>query len=254
MRKTFLAMISAVVSSLSVTASAADLPARVYPQAPAVVPPPIYDWSGFYIGINGGGGSANKCWDFVADGFGDLPGPEGCHNATGGTFGGQIGYRWQSANWVFGVEGQGNWANFTGSNVSLLFAPDFNRSGVDAFGLITGQIGYAWTNVLFYLKGGAAVTSDRYDAFDGTTGFALASATENRWGSTVGAGLEFGFAPNWSLGVEYDHLFMGTRSLNFTDPTGAFFQTENIRQDVDIGLLRLNYRFGGWGAPVTARY
>ena len=74
-------------------------------------------------------------------------------------------------------------------------------------------------------------------------------ATAGGWGGTVGAGLEFGFAPNWSLGVEYDHLFMGTRNINLNDPTGAFFQTESISQDVDIGLVRLNYRFGGWGAP-----
>ena len=154
----------------------------------------------------------------------------------------------------FGVEGQGNWADFSGSNVSLLFSPDFNRSRVDSFGLITGQVGYAWNNVLLYVKGGAAVTGDRYDAFSGTTGLALASTSDTRWGGTVGAGLEFGFAPNWSMGVEYDHLFMGTRNVNFNDPTGAFFQTESISQDVDIGLVRLNYRFGGWGAPVTAHY
>jgi opacity protein-like surface antigen len=254
MRKIFLGVVSALALSQSVPARAADLPAKAYPTAPAMVPSPIYDWSGFYIGLNGGGGSAHKCWDFVADAFGDLPGPEGCHDATGGTIGGQIGYRWQVANWVFGVEGQGNWANFKGNNVSFLFAPDYNQSSVDGFGLITAQFGYAWNNVLFYFKGGAAVSGDKYDAFSGITGLSMASASETRWGGTLGAGVEFGFAPNWSLGVEYDHLFMGTRGLNFTDPTGAFFETENIRQDVDIGLVRLNYRFGGWGGPVTARY
>jgi opacity protein-like surface antigen len=253
MRTIFLGIMGAMALSLSAPARAADLPARVYPKAPAVVPSPLYDWSGFYIGLNGGGGSARKCWDLVGDAFGSLPGPEGCHDAAGGTFGGQIGYRWQMANWVFGVEGQGNWANFKGNNVSLLFAPNFNQSRVDGFGLITGQFGYAWDNVLFYFKGGAAVTGDRYDAF-AAPGLALASASETRWGGTVGAGVEVGFARAWSVGVEYDHLFMGTRSVNFTDPTGAFFQNENIRQDVDIGLVRLNYRFGGWGAPVTARY
>ena len=233
---------------------AAGLPAGAYPKA-AVVTSPFHDWrSGFYFGINGGGGFARKCWDLVADVFANLPGPEGCHSPSGDTLGGQIGYRWQSANWVFGVEGQGNWANFSGSNVSMLFAPDFNRTRVDAFGLITGQIGYAWNNVLLYMKGGAAVTSDSYHAFSGTTGLALASARETRWGGTVGAGVEFGFAPNWSLGVEYNHLFMGTRNVNFTDPTGAFFQTESISQGVDIGLARLNYRFSEWGAPVAARY
>ncbi|KRR18623.1 hypothetical protein CQ14_24790 [Bradyrhizobium lablabi] len=233
---------------------AAGLPAGVYPKA-AVVTSPFYDWrSGFYFGINGGGGFARKCWELVTDAFADLPGSEGCHNPSGDTLGGQVGYRWRSANWVFGVEGQGNWANFSGSNISLLFAPDSNRTRVDAFGLITGQIGYAWNNILLYVKGGAAVTRDSYHAVSGATGLVLASASETRWGGTVGAGLEFGFAPNWSLGVEYNHLFTGTRNVNFTDPTGAFFQTETINQGVDLALARLNYRFGEWGAPVTGRY
>ena len=105
-----------------------------------------------------------------------------------------------------------------------------------------------------FAKGGAAVPGNRSAAFSSAGGFPRASASESRWGGTLGAGIEFGFARDWSLGVEYDHLFMGTRNLNFTDPTGAFFQTESIRQDVDIGLVRLNYRFGGWGAPMMARY
>jgi opacity protein-like surface antigen len=254
MRRVYLGIITVVLSSLSVQAHAADLPARAYPAAPAMVPSPIYDWSGFYLGINGGGGSARNCWSLVTDAFGDLPGDEGCHDATGGTVGGQIGYRWQSANWVFGVEGQGNWADFKGNNVSLLFGPDSNQSRVDGFGLITGQVGYALDNVLFYVKGGAAVTGNKYDAISGADGSTLGSASETRWGGAIGAGAEFGFTPNWSVGVEYNHLFMGTHSATLTDPTGAFLETESIRQDVDIGLVRLNYRFGGWGAPVAARY
>jgi outer membrane immunogenic protein len=82
----------------------------------------------------------------------------------------------------------------------------------------------------------------------------LASANETRWGGAVGAGFEYGFAPNWSIGVEYDHLFMGTRTINLTTPGGVFFESERISQDVDIGLVRLNYRFGGFGAPIAARY
>ena len=252
MKKLWLAAVGLLALSMAAPASAADLAARPY-RAPVVA---IYDWTGFYIGVNGGGGSAHKCWDLVGDSDGDFPGPEGCHDATGGTIGGQIGYRWQSANWVFGVEGQGNWADFTGSNISFLFAPDFNRTKIDAFGLITGQVGYALNNVLFYVKGGAAVTGDKYEAFSGTTGALLASANNaTRWGGTVGAGLEYGFASNWSVGVEYDHLFMGSRDVTLTAP--FFFQTEHIQQDVDIGLVRLNYRFGGFGgftAPFAARY
>ena len=70
---------------------------------------------------------------------------------------------------MFGLEAQGNWADFNGSNVSLLAAPAVNRSKIDAFGLFTGQVGYAANNVLFYVKGGAAVTDNRHEGlFAGT--------------------------------------------------------------------------------------
>ena len=130
-----LAAVSLVALSAAAPALAADLAARPYTKAPAMVAA-IYDWSGFYIGINGGGGSSHATWDFVG------VGREGSHDATGGTVGGQIGYRWQSGQWVFGVEGQGNWADFSGDNTSALFATR-NRTKIDAFGLITGQVGYA---------------------------------------------------------------------------------------------------------------
>ncbi|TGN90143.1 autotransporter outer membrane beta-barrel domain-containing protein [Bradyrhizobium yuanmingense] len=265
MNKILFGAIGAMALGLSAPASAADMAARPYTKAPAPVAT-IYDWSGFYIGINGGGGTSRKCWDFV-DATGVVTGVagtivgEGCHNATGGTVGGQVGYRWQSANWVFGVEGQGNWADFSGDNVSLVFPGSAlvtgsrNRSRIDAFGLITGQVGYAWNNVLVYVKGGAAVVSDQFDVYaaPGTPGAGtlLASADNTRWGGTVGAGLEFGFAPNWTLGVEYNHLFLGHQTRDFTTPGGVFFGSDRIYQDVDMGLVRLNYRFGG---PLVARY
>src|ERR1700726_2325305 len=113
-----LSFITAGVIALGAAApvAAADLPARTYTKAPAMVAPAYYDWSGFYLGINGGGGTSRKCWDLttaVAVGAAVVPpGPEGCHDATGATVGGQIGYRWQSAAWVFGLEAQGNWADF----------------------------------------------------------------------------------------------------------------------------------------------
>jgi outer membrane immunogenic protein len=180
------------------------------------------------------------------------PFAEGCHDADGGTVGGQIGYRWQAGTWVFGLEGQGNWADFQGSNVSLLFPAARNESRIDAFGLITGQVGYAANNVLFYVKGGAAVTADRYRIFDVPTGvLAATTGDDTRWGAVVGAGIEFGFAPNWSVGVEYNHLFMEDRDHTFVTPAGVFVGTDRISQDVDIVTARINYRFGG---PVIAKY
>jgi outer membrane immunogenic protein len=254
MKKILVGAVGAVALSLSAPASAADLAAHPYVKAPPVPIAAIYDWSGFYIGINGGGGSTHKCWDFVAPVTGTLIG-EGCHNATGGTIGGQIGYRWQSTQWVFGIEGQGNWADFSGDNVSIAFLADRNRSRIDSFGLITGQVGYAWNNVLFYVKGGGAVVGDKYDIFVAPgfvgAGTVLGSASETRWGGTLGAGLEFGFAQNWSVGVEYDHIFLGNRTIGFITPGGFAIGSDRISQDVDIGLVRVNYR---WGGPVVAKY
>ncbi|QOZ25995.1 outer membrane protein [Bradyrhizobium sp. CCBAU 51753] len=253
MRKIAVGTIMALALGASVSAKAADLAARPYTKAPPMVAA-VYDWTGFYIGINGGGGSTHKCWDFVSPGRGILV-PEGCHDSTGATVGGQVGYRWQAANWVFGIEGQGNWADFSGDNISTLFAADRNRSRIDAFGLLTGQIGYAWNNVLFYVKGGGAVVDDRYDVYVAPgfpgAGALVASADETRWGGVVGAGLEVGFAQNWSIGIEYDHLFMGHRTVGLTTPAGLAAGDRRIDQDVDIGLVRLNYKFGG---PVVAKY
>ena len=234
-----LAAVSLVALSAAAPALAADLAARPYTKAPAMVAT-IYDWSGFYIGINGGGGSAHSTWDLVGGGR------EGSHDATGGTVGGQIGYRWQSGQWVFGVEGQGNWADFSGDNVSALFATR-NRSKIDSFGLITGQVGYAWNNVLIYVKGGAAVTGGKYEVFSTATGGLLASNDQTRWGGTVGAGIEYGFAPNWSVGVEYNHIFLQDKDVTFA----LVPSTDHIKQDVDMGLVRLNYKFGG---PIIAKY
>ena len=237
MKKLLLTTTALVV--LAPPALAADLAARPYTKAPPPVMAAIYDWSGFYIGVNGGGGWTHNTWDVVGGGR------EGSHDSSGGTIGGQVGYRWQMGQFVFGVEAQGNWADFSGDNQSALFGTR-NRTKTDAFGLFTGQVGYAFNNVLVYAKGGAAITSNTYTITNAATGAFLGSNDNTRWGGVVGAGLEYGFAPNWSLGVEYDHLFMDRQTVSF----GAL-GSDSIKQDADLFTARLNYRFGG---PVATRY
>jgi outer membrane immunogenic protein len=243
-------------------ATAADLPARVYTKAPPMAAP-VYNWGGFYLGLDAGGASSHNCWN-VTNSLG-TPVPaapsEGCHDATGALAGGQIGYRWQMTNWVLGVEAQGDWANLKGSNTSMTGTfgglPFSNQTKIDAIGLFTGQVGYAWNNLLWYVKGGAAVTHDKYNgvsqfAVGGfPAGFAFDGASESRWGGVVGTGIEFGFAPGWSVALEYDHLFMGTGSLNIFTPAGAFDRTDSIKQDVDMATVRVNYTFGG---PAVIKY
>jgi outer membrane immunogenic protein len=252
MKKFLLGAIGLVALGMAAPASAADLRARPAPPPPVVAA--IYDWSGFYIGGNGGWGQSRNCVDFGIF-------PDGCSERSGGLAGGQLGYRWQAGTWVFGLEGQGDWADLSSSRVSV-FNPLFSTSTkTDGIGLFTGQIGWAlWNTALFYVKGGAAVTSNRFSILSTLGGVELASASSTRWGGTVGVGWEWGFAPNWSAGIEYDHLFMGDSNNSFSvvNPALAAVLNNRITQDVDMVTVRVNYRFGGYGggygAPGAPRY
>ena len=239
------ASVEAVLVSAAIfsgAAAAADLPTK----APAFATH-IYDWTGLYIGLNGGGASSHECWTiYSVAGAPVTANSEGCHNATGALLGGQLGYRWQITNWVFGVEAQGDWVNLKGSNSSLTATtPYMNQTKVTSLGLFTGQVGYAFDNVLWYVKGGVAVTHNDYSSYFTATGVVFNQASEDRWGGAFGTGIEYGFAPNWSVGVEYDHLFMGTKSVTFPATAIAVTRSDNIQQGVDMGLVRLDYRFNG---------
>ena len=94
---------------------AADMAVKAPPPAPL---PAIYNWSGFYVGANGGWGSSHECWDFVV-----FAGPvftDGCRDRSGGLAGGQIGYRWQANQFVFGLEAQGDWADLSHTRISVI--------------------------------------------------------------------------------------------------------------------------------------
>jgi outer membrane immunogenic protein len=236
---------------MAAPASAADLAAKPYVKAPPAPPPAIYDWTGFYIGANGGWGSAHNCWSVTP--VGGVFFPEGCANRSGGLAGGQIGYRWQNNQVVFGLEGQGDWANIRGSRISLLDPTITEQAKVNGIGLFTGQIGYAWNAALLYFKGGVAVTGNSFSLLDTATGIGLATLNTTRVGGTVGVGFEYGFGPGWSVGVEYDHLFMGNGPNDTLLITGHPLLNgaiNRIGEDVDMVTVRFNYRFGGgYGGP-----
>jgi len=248
MKKYLLGTVGLIASGLAAPATAADLPARTYTKAPPVVAAAVYDWSGFYIGANGGWGTSRDRRSF--DPTGALV---ASYDATGGVAGGQIGYRWQSGGWVFGLEAQGDWADLKGSAANLLVLDNTIRSKMDAFGLFTGQVGYAWNNALLYVKGGASVTDRNYQFLTTSTGGLISSSGfQTRWGGTAGVGLEYGFAPNWSAAIEYDHIFESRHSVSFTTPAGVpAAATFTSGGDTDLITARINWRFGG---PVVARY
>jgi outer membrane immunogenic protein len=224
------------------TARAADPPSRPSPEVAA----PVYNWGGLYAGANAGWGSSHDNRFNPSDGH-DL----GSYDASGGVVGGQAGYRWQFGSWVFGLEAQGNWADVSGSSLNAFGAASTIRSKMDAFGLFTAQVGYAWTNVLLYAKGGASVTDRDYQFLDTAAGtFVSSSGYQTRWSGAVGVGLEYGFAPNWSAALEYDHIFEDRHTTSFvTTASPSSTLTYASGGDTDLVTVRVNYHFGNTAIP-----
>ncbi len=223
MRRVLLSTVSVLALSVG-AASAADIPrpAPAY-RAPAIVP--VYNWTGGYIGINGGYGWGTSDWGV----FG------GSADPSGGTVGLTLGYNWQSLGtpWVFGVEADINWADFKGGFTSAA-CPFGCSTQTDWFGTVRGRIGYAVDRVMPYVTGGLAFG----DVGANINGFAASGDTNFGW--TVGAGLEGALAPNWTAKIEY--LYMDLGGVN----CGALLcgpVASNIDFTTHIVRAGLNYKF-----------
>jgi outer membrane immunogenic protein len=232
-------LLSAVaLTAFAAPAFAADMPARTYAKAPAYSPPAvIYNWTGFYIGGHLGGAFAGDN-SFVGSDARFMGGVQG-------------GFDYQFApNFVMGVEAQYSWLN---SNTTGFAFPGGGlvTSRNNQIGSVTGRAGYTWGPGLIYAKGGYA-WRDNPNIGVSVAGTPAAFTTDgnHRDGWTVGAGLEYMFAPNWSAKAEYQYYNFG--NTNFTTGPAAIVGTR-FRDDDHTVKVGVNYRFG-WGGPVAAKY
>lgn len=240
MRRGLLALLAcAGIATASGAASAADIqrPAPVYKAPPAGVLPVAYDWTGFYVGGHIGYGWGEKSW---RDSFGlfDIS-----HEANGFLGGAQAGFNYQIGQFVLGVEGDWSWSNMSASTNTL--ASNFNTD-VDWTATLTGRAGIAFDRWLVYAKGGAAWAKDRFSTNFYT--FPGSEVTDTRLGWTVGAGVEYAFAPQWSAKLEYNFMDFGSRTVSFAPGTST-----DIDQQIHAVKLGINYKFGFPGATY-ARY
>ena len=233
------------LSALASSATAADLGARpAAPYQPPPPPPPVFSWTGCYLGANVGGGWASKSSNDVAGAVTGVVGADlGSHTANGVIGGGQIGCDYQAGAWVLGVQGMFDGSGIEGSNndPSGLFAIN---SQVRWLASATGRVGYvAAPAVLVYAKGGGAWVRDDYTLSD-FTGASIANASTNPSGWTVGGGVEWVVAGNWTAFAEYDYFDFGTPSVSFASNLGATAFPVNIKQNINSFLVGINYRFG----------
>jgi outer membrane immunogenic protein len=271
--KRILVGVAAVTSLLATGAFAADLPARTYTKAPVMVDPG-YNWSGFYVGVNGG-------YSWGRSNATVLPttvlGTNIGHDVDGGLGGGQVGYNWQiDRRWVLGVEADIQGTGERGGSIDPL--PVVRAGNLGLTGTATSNTNFPWfatfrgragiladPSLLLYVTGGLAVGEVKFDtqstlsvqAFDGNSNApvgpprVLASPTisdsQTRVGYTVGAGLEKKFDPHWSAKLEYLYIDLGSETYfsGTGDETRVKFHDHVFRAGI-------NYEF--IAGPVVAKY
>ena len=201
-------------------ARAADLSVAPLYKAPPVVAAPAYNWSGFYVGVNGGGGWGTSNWNSA-----------GSFDVSGGVIGGTAGLNWQLGHAVLGLEGDVDWSNLKGSTTSTL-CPAGCTTNNDWLATVRGRAGYAFDRFMPYVTGGLAVG----DIKAGVPGFAGATQTNAGW--TIGAGLEFALVANWTAKVEYLHVDLGNTSCGgacgFPAGNNVDFTTNIVRGGVNF--------------------
>jgi outer membrane immunogenic protein len=191
-------------------------------------------WTGCYLGGNVGGAFAhNKDRDPAAGGA-DL----GSDSPSGVAAGGQVGCDYQASAWVFGLQGMFDWTDVKGSHTpgTLGFVSITNDNKWIA--TATARIGYAvQPALLIYARGGAAWTTDDMSVVAGFTD----SATANRVGWTAGGGLEYMFAPSWSVFAEYNFMDFGTKTVTF--PLNGPLDS---KQDIQTATVGVNWHLRPW--------
>ncbi|HEY0329177.1 MAG TPA: outer membrane protein [Rhodopseudomonas sp.] len=230
----------------AVSAQAADLATKApYYKAPIVQ---VYDWTGFYIGVNAGAGLGR---DRAIQNL--LPGATTTTylQSLGALGGGQIGYNYQT-NSVFGPLVIGLEGDFQGADLSdnrtTLFGPVNYSQKLDWFATARGRVGIARGPVLNYFTGGFAVGDVRTTVTEGGfTAFDSGKRTLTGW--TIGSGVEAALGGNWTGKIEYLYLDLGNKTDSF-----AFLGPQTLQTNVRENIFRvgLNYRIGGNSVYVPA--
>jgi outer membrane immunogenic protein len=262
---------------IAASAQAADLPSAPPPIVKAVVPEPIIQsWTGFYIGANAGYGWSRQSVLETGD---NVVVPSGQQAINAGAIpaslagnpssflgGGQAGVNWQISRIVLGFEADWQWTHLNASqtvstNVPLFFPFTTSASqSLDSFGTARGRLGFTPVDpLLLYVTGGLAYGHAGLSANitnPGCVGFCMSgSTTGNQSGWTAGGGVEWKFAPNWSVKAEYLHYDLGTISQQLVDPRfppGGFI-AQSVNFKGNIVRVGVNYLFN-WGGPVVASY
>jgi outer membrane immunogenic protein len=214
----------------SFTAQAADIPRPIYKSARSVIA--YYNWTGFYLGVNGGYAWGDSSWDSPAVSV----------KPKGGLAGGTIGFNYQVGSFVWGAEGDFDWADVSDETACGAFTC---RTKNHWLATARGRIGYAFDRWLPYFTGGGAF--GRVQAK--STNPAAPGDSNNQMGWTVGGGVEYAFLGNWSAKVEYLYIDLGKFNCGVACSVGAV--NNNVTFKENVIRAGFNYKFSG---PIFSRF
>ena len=233
MHSKFFACLAAVASiALAQPASAADMPTK---SVKAPMAAPVYNWTGFYIGIEGGGGRADTQHTNINNGINS-----GTVRISGGLFGGTYGFNYQMGALVIGLEGDISWSGirkeFASTTGAFCFVGIPCVTKLTYLGTDRVRLGYAWDRLLAYGTAGVAFGTVKGNILN-APGFPEGSSS--RIGFIYGGGLEWAFAPKWSVKGEYLRTDFGDKV--------TYIGIESISlKNLDIVRFGLNYNFGSF--------
>ncbi|WP_439497706.1 outer membrane protein [Bosea sp. (in: a-proteobacteria)] len=228
MKKYLLSSVAAIGLVAAGAAAAADLPSRKGPVAAPVYYPPVFTWTGFYVGVNAGYG------------FGQIDSTNlgiigGYDDPDGFIGGGQIGYNYQIGQWVVGLEADFQGADLKASATDPVLGVRASNE-MQWFGTVRGRVGYAFDRFLPYVTGGFAYGSVKNKI---STPFGSASNDNTQYGWTLGGGLEYAFTNNLTAKIEYLYVDLDKESFNV--PGGTF--NANVETKFSVVRAGLNYKF-----------
>jgi outer membrane immunogenic protein len=226
-----------LVSGSAMAADMTPAPAPAYSKAPIMAP--ALNWTGFYVGGDGGYGFASSSGTVVTAGFA----PVGySFNVNGPIAGGFVGGNYQMGSYVFGAEADWQWANLTGNSgsVSGLGGAATIATTVKSYGSARGRLGFAVDHWLLFGTAGWAwgTWSTAYGPAGGPVAATDSASSSKGW--TAGAGVEYAFTNNLLARVEYRYTNLGT--VAFTAPTVSDLGNKVTINDIRAGLA---FKFGG---------
>jgi outer membrane immunogenic protein len=251
---------AAAVAAVSAPAAAADM--RMPRKAPPPVAAAIFSWTGFYIGANAGGVWSRAEFDYAAAPAGFPGGAVAINTAgtnrydrSGFTGGGQIGYNWQMGQFVWGLEADIQYTDVKGG--ATIAIPGFVAGTAvtqsyksEWLSTVRGRLGVAFDRVLVYGTGGLAVAEVNWAdtvVFPASATFNAASNNDTRVGWAAGGGIEWAFAPNWSVKGEALYVDLGRTSYASSNSNPVLFPlatiSHNHRLTEVIARAGINYRF-----------